>query len=148
MGLAFGGLGIAMAPTKRYLRMAEQTRRDMAAHEREIERIIQSNFSTSCMSNAKWRRALDALQDVRDSVTGCRWKFVDGDRIQESVLPSESSIEEEGYIEDPFGIIDLKHVEWLEVTTAEPTAALAALAARGQFAVECIAGGIRLFGYR
>ena len=44
--------------------------------------------------------------------------------------------------------IDLKHVEWVEVTTTDPTAAEAALAARGQFAVECVAGGIRLFGYR
>jgi hypothetical protein len=128
--------------------MAEQTRRDMAAQERHLDRVIKDSFATSCMSNAKWRRAFDALQDVRDSVTGCQWKFVDSDRIQESALPSENSVEEEGYIEARFGIIDLKHVEWLDVTTQESTAALAALAARGQFAAECIPGGIRLYGYR
>jgi hypothetical protein len=139
---------LTMAPTKRSLRMAEQTRREMAAHERHIDRIIKSNFTTSCMSNAKWRRAFDALQDVLVSVTGCRWKFVDSDRIHESVLPDENSVEEEGYIEATFGIINLKHVEWVEVATSEPAEAEAALAARGQFAVECIIGGIRLFGYR
>src|SRR5579871_4909424 len=130
-----------MAPTKRSLRMAEQTRCEMATHERRIDRIIRDRFATSCMSNAKWRRAFDALQDVRGSVTGCRWKFVDSDRIQVSVLPTGSSVEEEGYIEATFGIIDLKHVEWVEVTTTEVAAAEAALAAHGQFAVECVADG-------
>ena len=93
-------------------------------------------------------RAFDALEEIRGSTTGCRWKFVDSDRIQESDLPDESDVEEEGYIEAIFGIIDLKHVEWVEVRTTEPAPAEVALAVRGQFAVERVADGIRLFGYR
>ncbi|MFO0805444.1 MAG: DUF6678 family protein [Gemmataceae bacterium] len=137
-----------MAPAKRSLQRAEQTRREMAERERRIDSIIRTKFATSCMSNSKWRRAFDALDAIRGSAIGCRWKFVDSDRIQESNLPSENSVEDEGFIEDMYGIILLKHVEWFEVSTTEPEAAETALAERGQFAVERVADGIRLFGYR
>jgi hypothetical protein len=132
-----------MSFTKRHQKIVEETRREMAAQEREIDRIIRSRFNTSCMSNAKWRRAFDTLAEVTQ-VTGCRWKLVNSDRLCESDFP----VVEEGYFEATFGIVYLKHVEWVEIIASDPESARTALDACGQFAIERTADGVRIFGYR
>ena len=133
-----------MSFTKRHQKIVEDSRRRMAAQEREIDRIIRRRFNTSCMSNAKWRRAFDALAEVAQTVTGCRWKFVNNDRLCESDFP----VLEEGYFEATFGIVYLKHVEWVEIVTPDPERSTTALDACGQFAIERTVEGIRIFGYR
>jgi|GEM_PF-3546200 len=133
-----------MSFTKRHQKIVEESRRQMAAQEREIDRIIISRFHASCMSNAKWRRAFEALAEVAETVTGCRWKFVNSDRLCEADFP----VLEEGYFEATFGIVYLKHVEWVEIITSDPESAAAALRACGQFAIERPAEGIRILGYR
>jgi hypothetical protein len=136
-----------MGDTRRLKKLQAQRLREMAAREREIDRIIQTRFNSSLMSNAKWHRAFRALEPVAASIRRCRWKFVDDERTWDSPLPHGDTLAV-GYWDSASVFVIFKHVEWFELVTAEPEAVLAALRGEGTFAAETVADGVRVYGYR
>jgi hypothetical protein len=100
------------------------------------------------MSDAKWRKALRILAAADLGVRGYRWKFVYDEHVVATGVVGEQDLDERHVRDGRFQPFVYKEIEWLEVLTAQPDEATAALARAGKFAVEPCEGGVRLLGYR
>lgn len=88
---------------------------DFVAHEEKIDNLIKQSFSSSYMSNAKWRKCFQLLNDLAPNLQVI-WKFVgsknDGARHS---LPSNEALTDR-YLSSRFwlGPAYYKEIEWLE----------------------------------
>jgi hypothetical protein len=135
---------VAKNSRRRYRPSLEEQR---AEHARRVDRAL-ARFCTSYMSNAKWRKALRTLAAADLGILGCRWKFVDDERVFATDVVGEQDLGESHVRDGRFQPFVYKEIEWLEVLTAQPGEATAALARVGKFAVQPCETGIRLLGYR
>lgn len=88
---------------------------DFVAHEIKIDKLIKRSFTSSCMSNAKWRKCFQLLNEVAPNIQ-IIWKFVGGqnDGVR-SYLPADEALEEK-YLTSRFwfGPAYYKEIEWIE----------------------------------
>jgi hypothetical protein len=88
---------------------------DFVAHEIKIDKLIKHSFTTSYMSNTKWRKCLRLLNEVAPDFQVI-WKFVgsQNDGVRDS-LPTNEALEE-NYLTSGFwfGPAYYKEIEWLE----------------------------------
>lgn len=137
---------------------------DMSAHEAKLDRLIAATFSSSSMSNAKWRKAFLALSSPELGLVQLVWKFVGRSETLRGGVPDESCLGDL-YIRDVgFSGFPYKEIEWVEVPRLAifrgyesipfkrkpQDAALAreVLNLLGQFDLETVSEGLRLYGYR
>lgn len=138
---------------------------DFVAHEIKIDKLIRRSFTSSYMSNAKWRKCFKLLNQVTPDIQVI-WKFVgsqnDGVR---HLLPSNEALEE-NYLSSRFwfGPAYYKEIEWLEFpTVGKPygkentpaaffeqsvAAIIEALNEIGQWHIVKTNLGFRLYGYQ
>jgi hypothetical protein len=88
---------------------------DFVAHEIKIDKLIRQSFSVSYMSNAKWRKCFQLLNQVDPDIQVI-WKFVgsENDGVRHA-LPTNEALEEK-YLSSRFwfGPAYYKEIEWLE----------------------------------
>ena len=131
----------------------------------ERRRRAGAAMSVSYMSDAKWRKALNALASVHPGGV-CRWKLLREREPIAGFLPDPGEVEERHL--DCFSLnvhyALYRDIEWLEIP-AEVTwrayenaplsrrkidlvAVRAALEGAGSFELANLADGLRLYGYR
>ena len=88
---------------------------DFVAHEIKIDKLIKRLFTSSYMSNAKWRKCFQLLNQVNPDIQVI-WKFVgsQNDGVRHSLPTSEAL--EENFLSSRFwfGPAYYKEIEWLE----------------------------------
>ncbi len=89
---------------------------DFVAHEIKIDKLIKRLFTSSYMSNAKWRKCFQLLNQVNPDIQVI-WKFAgsQNDGVRHS-LPTNEALEE-NYLSSRFwfGPAYYKEIEWLEL---------------------------------
>jgi hypothetical protein len=146
----------------------------MTDDEATIDQIVErrrraaARMSISYMSDAKWRKALDALASVHPGGR-CRWKILRDEEPISGSLPHPGEVDESeldcSLLSAPFYVQPgYRDIEWLEIP-AEITwqryekaplssrkldlaAIRCALEAVGTFELEESVQGLRIYGYR
>ena len=122
------------------------------------DKIIAERFKTSCMSDTKWLRLLDALTAVDRLVDDCRAKLVWDDEIRYMQIDGMTRDFDywpramEAMISGaPRGWYDYKELEWIEFPTdAEHDLGQirSTIESVGQFELESTDAALRLYAYR
>jgi len=123
-------------------------------------------FSCSFMSNAKWRKLFSVVNENNTEFTNCQWKLVNDSDPVFGHLPDFDSLGDYyvgdcGALNGPF---DFDLIEWLLVPTTlgykpyegspvvyknqSVTHLVEQLNAIGEFQIETVEGGIKIFGYK
>ena len=120
------------------------------AHEIEnkIEKIIAQRFTSSSMSDSKWRKVFVFLFTPELGLSGCRWKFVDDERVFQTGLPRADDLAESHLLDGSYQPFVYKDIEWIEVASSNVDDILAGLERVGHFDVKSVVGGMRIYGYR
>lgn len=88
---------------------------DFVAHEIKVDKLIKQSFAASYMSNAKWRKCFQLLNEIAPNIQVI-WKFVGSknDGVRDS-LPANEALEEK-YLSSRFWFSPAyyKEIEWLE----------------------------------
>jgi len=88
---------------------------DFVAHEEKIDKLIKRSFSSSFMSNAKWRKCFTLLDSKAPDIQ-LIWKFIgsQNEGVRYGIPPIEAL--EEKYINSRFwyGPMYYKEIEWVE----------------------------------
>jgi hypothetical protein len=120
-------------------------------------------FTSSLMSDAKWRKVFRALAEQPESVFAATWKLTDEPEPIAGGLPDSEEVWEsqvDGGLGSP---VPYKKIEWLELLERVPYrrydhAPVAykaqdlgpvreALNALGRFPLQDVEGGFRIYGY-
>lgn len=121
------------------------------------DKIIAERFKTSCMSDAKWVRLLDAITGHDGLVTDCRVKLVWDDNIRYMQIDGMDFNFDywpravEGMISGfPRGWYEYREIEWIEFPAAgqDLAAIRSVIHAVGQFDIESTDAELRLHAYR
>jgi len=129
-----------------------------------LDKIIKARFSTSFMSNAKWRKFFIALDVPEICLQQAYWKFVDlMEEFCDSIPTSDKLMEEfvGDYGPGPFAY---KRIEWIELPKVgvpkgfdgvpqkywqqDIEKAKEILVNSGQFEIETTERGLRIYGYK
>jgi hypothetical protein len=119
---------------------------NIKAHESRLDVTIAQSFSTSFMSNSKWRRFFLALAEVDPRISTLRWKFVGRDIPPVGAAPDDECLGDKYISRTSFAVFPYKEIEWVELPGI--TALPAAVAAVGKFEIVQTPGGVRVLGYR
>ena len=119
---------------------------DMARHEERLDRLISESYSSSFMSNSKWRRLFLALADAGFGDGRLLWKFVGRAEPVLGAAPGAECLGKSYITRTSFAAFPYKEIEWIEVPgLAELPASVLEV---GQFEALAVPTGIRLLGYR
>jgi hypothetical protein len=137
---------------------------DMKAHEERLDALIRQTYSSSFMSNAKWRRLFQVLADEDLGVDQLIWKFVGRETEVRGAVPDGEGLGDKYVSGSSFSPFPYKEIEWIEVPAKsvpryweqvpqmhrpQPVdRVIEALTAVGQFEIEHRTGGTRIYGWR
>lgn len=127
----------------------------------QLKQILRERFTTSYMSDAKWRKFADLVREPRFKIQQVVWKFVYTDKEIRSQLTWLSDNGEDTLEVGPFFY---KEVEWVEVPQVgfshgdekvpsrhwqqDVADFREALSVLGEFEVVTTDRGVRVIGYR
>lgn len=131
----------------------------------KLDRIINHKFTSSFMSNSKWRKLFIALDRPELNTIEVIWKFIDAENEERGNIPKSRDLLEE-YVGD-FSLIGpfaYKHIEWVEIPyktlprgfekipfahrAQDVSGALAVLKETGQFEIAETDRGLRIYGFK
>ena|SRR5688572_11912971 len=119
---------------------------DMAEHEERLDRVIARSFSTTFMSNSKWRRLFSALAATDPAIRKLRWKFVGRDAEVEGAAPDAECLGGSYVTRTSFAAFPYKEIEWVELPDLSDLPQ--SVAAVGKFEATQTPTGVRIYGYR
>lgn len=115
------------------------------------------------MSNTKWRKLIEAIDQPNISVTFCMMKFVWSGVEKSMFMPKTRDIRTPSYIDSEFGPLRFKAIEWLEIPRStirycyegdpgqevhqDAMLARRALEIVGQYPIEDTERGFRIIGH-
>lgn len=103
----------------------------------------------SYMSNTKWRKLFTILGEFEDICTGSRWKMIyEDDVISESQIPTFKDVRDFHLCDGVFYYVVYDEIEWVECICDKPDVLLEALKSIGEFEIEVIQDGVRIYGYK
>lgn len=122
---------------------------DIGAEKERIRRLVKRTGPSSFLSDTKWRKALEALQQPDLGIEEGWIKFlgIEGEKpinIQSIYLDYPHAFV--GSIE--FGVFDLLSIEWLRVPSGHSGDAVRTLSSLGQFRFEQTEEGLKIISHR
>lgn len=135
---------------------------DLNKHEIAIDKIVSNNFSSSFMSNTKWKKLFSALDVENILLKRVLLKRVNDHEAYETYMPKKEDLEgvwvSEGKNEYNYFY---KEIEWIElICTVKPSnmpiqyfdqsidEAEIIIRNLGQFEIERTRNGLRIYGYK
>ncbi len=113
-----------------------------------IDRVVAHRFTSSSMSDSKWRKVFILLSASELGLSTCFWKFVDDDRLFQTGIPAAEDLSEGHLVDGRFQPFIYKEIEWVELRTSDVFPIMEALRHAGNFDCHIITAGLRIYGYR